>query len=99
MEKHDELFCKLLANIARQDGEATPKPLEPPAIHCLKDTQVPTLVTVGDLDTTGALVMASVLEQNIPEAHKVTFSGAAHMIPMEQPERFNQVMSDFLGNN
>lgn len=94
----EELFRMIRANDARQDGEATPLPLEPPAINRLGDIKVPTLVTVGDLDTTGTLAMADVLEQKIHRARKVVFSGAAHMIPMEQPDHFNQEVLSFLRN-
>jgi pimeloyl-ACP methyl ester carboxylesterase len=92
----DELFRMIRANDARQDGEAIPQPLEPAAINRLGEIKLPTLVTVGDLDTTGTLTMADILEQNIHGARKVIFSGTAHMIPMEKPDQFNQVVLSFL---
>lgn len=94
----NELYRMIRLNDSRQDGEATPQQLEPPAIDRLSEIRVPSLVVVGDLDTTGTLAMAEVMAEKIPAARKVIFTGAAHMIPMEQPERFNQEVLNFLLN-
>jgi len=93
-----QLSRMILDNYDRQDGEATAQPLEPPAARRLGEVKVPTLVMVGDLDTTGTLAMADVLASSIRGAHKELFTGAAHMLPMEQPEKFNRLVLDFLSN-
>jgi len=49
-------------------------------------------------DTTGTLAMADKLEKEIPGARKMVFPGTAHMIPMEQSKRFNEVVLNFLQN-
>ena len=41
--------------------------------------------------------MADKLETDIPGARKVVFHATAHMIPLEQPEKFNQLVLEFLG--
>jgi pimeloyl-ACP methyl ester carboxylesterase len=94
-----ELYRMIRLNDSRQDGEATPQQLEPPAINRLSEIRVPTLVAAGDLDTTGTLAMAELMAAKIPGARKIIFTGAAHMIPMEQPERFNQEVLNFLRSN
>lgn len=76
------------------DGQ--PQPLDPPAVHRLHEIRVPTLVIVGDLDTSTTLAMADRLAAEIGGAGKVVFEGVAHMVNMEQPARFNQVVLDFL---
>ena len=86
------------ANYTRQDGKATAQPLKPPAANRLGEIHVPTLVLVGEYDTTGTLAMADKLEMEIPGARKMVFPGTAHMLPMEQPERFNEVVLNFLKN-
>ena len=58
---------------------------------------VPTLVIVGDLDASGVLAAADLLAQGIAGAQKVVIPGTAHMLSMEKPEEFNQVVLDFLG--
>jgi 3-oxoadipate enol-lactonase len=86
----------VLANYTRQDGHATPQPLVPPAAGRLSEIHVPTLILVGELDELGTLAMADKLEQDIPNAHKIAFSDTAHMIPLEQPVIFNEVVLNFL---
>jgi pimeloyl-ACP methyl ester carboxylesterase len=36
------------------------------------------------------------LEEGIAGAQKVVIPGAAHMVPMEQPDMFNRLVLDFL---
>jgi pimeloyl-ACP methyl ester carboxylesterase len=87
------------ANYTRQDGQAIAQPLDPPAINRLGEIHVPTLVIVGEYDTTGTLHLADLLAKGIPNARKVVFPGVAHLLPMEIPQQFNQVVLDFLNNN
>jgi pimeloyl-ACP methyl ester carboxylesterase len=85
-----------LTTYQRQDGEATPRPLDPPAIGRLGEIRVPTLVLIGDLDTPACLIMADLMVEGIAGARKVVFPGVAHMIPMERPDEFNRVVLEFL---
>jgi pimeloyl-ACP methyl ester carboxylesterase len=87
---------KVLADLTRQDGEATALPLEPRAINRLGEIRQPTLIMVGEFDTTDTLAAADELECQVPLARKVGVPGVAHMIPMEQPALFNQVVLGFL---
>ena len=84
------------ASFDRQDGQATAQPLEPPAIKRLSEIHQPTLILVGEYDSTGELAAADELECQIPLSRKVGIPGAAHMIPMERPELFNEVVLGFL---
>lgn len=84
------------ADFDRQDGQATPIPLQPPAIKRLSEIQKPTLILIGEFDAQGELAAADELECQIPLSRKVGFPKTAHMIPMEQPEKFNKVVLDFL---
>jgi pimeloyl-ACP methyl ester carboxylesterase len=68
------------ANYTRPDGEVTPIPLDPLAVNRLGEIHVPTLVMVGEFDT--------VSTRAIP--------GAAHLLPMEQSAKFNEVVLNFL---
>jgi len=83
-------------NYNRQDGQTAPTPLVPPAVDRLKEIKVPTLVMVGEYDTCGTLAMAKQMEKEIPHARMVVFPGTAHILPMEQPARFNEVIQNFL---
>lgn len=70
--------------------------LEPPASERLDDVRVPALVIAGDLDFSGTVAAMKLLAQRVPGARHVVFPGAAHMVNMEQPERFNTLVLDFL---
>jgi len=84
------------ANYTRQDGRATPQPLTPPAIERLGEISVPTLILVGEHDTYGMLGMADKLEREIPDARKLVFPNTAHMLPLEQSAKFNEIVINFL---
>jgi len=86
----------VLANYTRQDGHATPQPLVPPATGRLREIHVPTLILVGEYDELSTLAMADKLERDIPNARKVVLSDTAHMIPLEQPVNFNEMVLNFL---
>ena len=76
--------------------EGKPQPLAPPAIDRLEDIRVPTLVVLGNLDTSGVLAMADIMARRIPGARKAVLPGTAHMLTMEKPQEFNRIILDFL---
>jgi 3-oxoadipate enol-lactonase len=86
-------------NCTRHPGHEQARPLSPPAVGRLAEIKVPTLVMIGDLDTGDTVAIADLFAQGIPGAEKVVFEGAAHVPNMEQPDRFNQVLLDFLHRN
>ena len=59
--------------------------------------RAPTLVIAGDLDLPEKPQLAAQLASGIPGARQHIIAGAAHMVSMEQPDEFNQVVLDFLG--
>ncbi len=76
--------------------EPTSQPLEPPAVNRLAEIKVPTLVMVGDLDEGGTIEACRKLATDIPGARFELFEGVAHMVNLEQPERFTRLLLDFL---
>ncbi|MFN2467980.1 MAG: alpha/beta fold hydrolase [Gaiellaceae bacterium] len=56
-----------------------------------------TLVLHGDLDEVVPVSNGRALARRIPDAELVEFPGAGHNLPLEEPERFNAVVADFLG--
>jgi len=61
-----------------------------PQIHC------PTLILVGEEDSTTPLADAHLMAEHIPHARLVTIPYAAHLSNLEQPESFNQALVTFL---
>jgi 3-oxoadipate enol-lactonase len=80
----------------RSDGQAEPVPLDPPAAGRLGDIRVPTLVMVGTLDEKAVILMADSLAAGVRGSQKVVFDNAAHMIPLEFPKRFTELLLSFL---
>jgi 3-oxoadipate enol-lactonase len=69
----------------------------PPVIDRLDEIHCPTLVVVGDRDVPDMLASADALKSGIAGAEKAVIKNAGHLIPMEKPDEFNQLVLDFLG--
>jgi 3-oxoadipate enol-lactonase len=76
--------------------EGKPKRLDPPAAERLGEVRSPTLVLIGTVDEQGGVAAERHLAATVADARSVEFPGVAHMIQLEEPERFNQVVLDFL---
>ena len=76
--------------------ELRPRRLDPPAAGRLGEIRVPALVVVGDLDTSGVRAACAALSSGIRGAQLVTISGVAHMVNLEQPDKFYDVVDAFL---
>ena len=86
----------ILTNYRAEKEEGTPRPLTPPAIGRLHGLRVPLLVMIGTLDDPGVRESCRHLAAVVPGARLEVFEGAAHMINLEQPDRFNRVLRSFL---
>lgn len=84
------------ANYTRQDGQVTAMPLSPPAVNRLGEIHIPTLILVGEFDSLASIEVADYLKKEITGTQKMVFPATAHMIPMEQPTKFNEIVLDFL---
>ena len=73
--------------------EGTPQPLDPPAAGRLGQLRAPLLVMAGILDDPGTLDAMRHLAAAVPGARLEEFP-TAHMINLEQPERFNALLRE-----
>lgn len=73
-----------------------PQPLEQPAVGRLNEVRVPTLVILGTADEPGGVLNSRFVAGQIAGARLVELDGVAHMIQLEQPERFNELVLEFL---
>lgn len=76
--------------------EGRPQPLVPPAAGRLGEIRVPTLVVVGALDEAGTRRACEHLAAEVGDGRLEVFEGAAHMLNLEQPERFSRTVLEFL---
>jgi pimeloyl-ACP methyl ester carboxylesterase len=57
---------------------------------------VPTLVVAGDEDTVYPPDVARHVARRIPGAELVMIKGAGHLVNLERPGRFNEVVMEFI---
>ncbi|HEX6779961.1 MAG TPA: alpha/beta hydrolase [Ktedonobacterales bacterium] len=94
-----ERLREMIANNYRLHHEQTqPRVLKPPAVDRLDEIHAPTLVIWGDLDFSDVGAAMGLLAERVSGAQQVVIPGVAHMVNMEQPERFNAVVLDFLNH-
>jgi 3-oxoadipate enol-lactonase len=79
-----------------EKAEGKPQPLDPPAVQRLAEVRVPTLVMIGEVDEPASVAAGRHLAASVVGARLVEFPGVAHMIQLEEPERFNEIVLEFL---
>jgi len=60
------------------------------------ELDVPVLAIHGALDWPDSIAMADRLIDTVPNGHSVTIEGVGHYPNMENPERFNEILTEFL---
>lgn len=78
------------------DSRVKLQKLNPPAIDRLSEIKVPVLTIYGDIDVQGIIDLADKIVKEIPGAKKSVISNAAHMVSMEFPKEFNEIVENFL---
>lgn len=64
--------------------------------HSLKTIIIPTLVIKGKHDKLMSEEQTDILIENIPDVRFVEFEESGHLPNLEEPEKFNRVLNDFL---
>ena len=70
--------------------------IEPEAYGRLAEITAPTLVLVGDLDLPEKVEQSAWLADQLPNGQYGVIPDVAHMLNMERPAQFNQLVLDFL---
>jgi pimeloyl-ACP methyl ester carboxylesterase len=86
-----------LSHEVKQLGKRLPN-TQTPAFDRLGDLHIPVLIIVGAHDLPFTLAAADYMTEKIPSARKVIIEDAAHMPNMDQPQEFQRIVKDFLGN-
>jgi 2-hydroxy-6-oxonona-2,4-dienedioate hydrolase len=90
-----EMNRNALAHEAKKLGKCLPN-TEVPAFDRLGNLNIPILVIVGAHDTPYILAAADYMKDKIPFARKVQIADAAHLPNMDQPDKFQMIVKDFL---
>jgi pimeloyl-ACP methyl ester carboxylesterase len=73
--------------------------LDPPAVGRLAEIGAPTLALLGKEDMPSIHEIVGMVQDQVPGARTVVFPQAAHMINLEQPQRFiDEVLEHLLGS-
>jgi len=71
----------------------------PSSLPRLHEIHVPTLILVGDADIPDVHANAGAIETAISSSHRIVVSDAGHLIYLEQPEGFVQIVTSFIETN
>lgn len=82
-------------DVVRYGGEADQQG-ERAALHRTHLIAAPTLLIIGSRDSRDLRSLADMLAASIPHVRRVTFEGTGHLLNLEQPERFTQLVLEFL---
>jgi pimeloyl-ACP methyl ester carboxylesterase len=69
-----------------------------PALERLSEIRVPTLLVVGEADAPDNHAISGALQVGIKGSRRVVLPDAGHLAQLEQPQTFNQLVSEFLSS-
>ena len=84
------------SNYAAEKEAGIPQPAQPTADTLLDRLTMPVLAVVGDLDEAWAVASMRHLAEAVPNGRFELFEGTAHLLNLEQPERFTKLIGDFV---
>ncbi|WP_442599685.1 alpha/beta fold hydrolase [Neobacillus sp. D3-1R] len=96
-ENVPKLFSEMVKNnFSKERG--TGKMILPPTktIDLVDHIKVPTLIVTPEMDFPEFSAISEYLNHTISDSQKVIINGTAHMINMEKPKEFNEVVLKFL---
>jgi 3-oxoadipate enol-lactonase len=92
---------KRLLSVCPQNLDVETQQLrEPPkrtAVSFLNEINVPVLVVVGEFDIPDVHAHAGAIQACVPDAWRVVISGVGHLVHIEAPKMFNELVLEFLG--
>jgi 3-oxoadipate enol-lactonase len=85
----------ILDNYRAEKAEGKPIRIDPPAAERLGEVVCPVLVIVGDKEEPGTLGSCHHLAESVPGARIEVIENAAHMLNLEYPDRFTELLLGF----
>lgn len=74
------------------------KNINPPAFERLDEIKIPMLIISGALDVPAFILLSETLENQVPGAKRIVVPDAAHMVSMEAPQMFNDLVLEFISD-
>jgi len=101
INEHSDGIMDIIGQVAALPVQPYLQSLEATIAHDVRERlssiAAPTLVITGDQDILVPRQYADILCESIPDSRLEVIKGAAHVVNIEQPEAFNAVVLDFLG--
>lgn len=101
-----ELPSRELRNVIVDEGSRTPAPIQGALLFALQylrdyrevlpEIDVPTLVCAGADEKWRSVASVEYAAELVPDARFELFEHSGHCITVEEPERFNRILSDFV---
>jgi len=91
-----EVWSKVREMASGATGWGPASELDPPAVGRLGEIHAPTLVIEGELDCEDIHHIGRWVEREVAGSRRVVMPGVAHLPSMESPEKFNQLVLEFL---
>ncbi|MDR6122022.1 3-oxoadipate enol-lactonase [Bacillus sp. SLBN-46] len=92
----EKYAAMLSANLTRVSGKGKMILPETKTIELVGNISVPTLIISPDIDFPDFSAISEFLHEKITDSQLVVIPGTAHMINMEKPLEFNQLVLEFL---
>ena len=70
--------------------------LDPPALGRTHEIRAPTLIVAGEFDVPACMEIGEFMDETIPDSRMVVMPGTGHLMLMEQPEVFSEILIGFL---
>ncbi|MFJ7729506.1 alpha/beta fold hydrolase [Neobacillus sp. NPDC097160] len=83
-------------NLARENGKGKMILPETKTIDRVENISAPTLIVSPDVDFPDFIAIANYLHEKIKHSQKVVLPGTAHLLSMEKPQEFNNLVVNFL---
>lgn len=83
-------------NAGHWTGRVTTRWIEPDPASRLQEITAPALVMSGEADLPSFMLMAEAMARGMPNARREIVTGAGHLVNLERPELFNEVLRTFL---
>jgi pimeloyl-ACP methyl ester carboxylesterase len=81
---------------AHWTGKVSSKWSDPDPAAKLKALDIPTMVVSGEADIPSFVLMAEAYAKALPRAKREIVQGVGHMVNIEAPETFNELLRDFV---
>jgi 3-oxoadipate enol-lactonase len=87
------------SNPTRQDRSILSAVVRFNALPHLSQIKCPVLIVAGECDLTVPLPPKRELHRKLPGSEFALISDSGHATPVDQPEKFNEALLDFIGRN